>query len=250
MSHSIMIQKQPTAPDASVDKKKIEKETKWYCKHIATMQEKLYAQKKYGLLIVLQGMDAAGKSSTIRDVFKYVNPMGIITKSFKKPSEEELAHDFLWRAHPYTPGKGMISIFDRSYYEEVLIQRVHQWVDEDQIKTRYQLINGFEQLLSREANTRILKFYLNISFKKQGEELKQRIDDPEKRWKHNDQDWKEREYWDQYMAAYNDVFNQCGPQHPWTIVPADKSWYKRYVVAKTLYNHLKALDLEWPEVEG
>lgn len=233
-------------PPSDVDEEDIEDKTKEICKEIALEQEKLYAQSEQSILIVLQGMDAAGKSSTIRDVFKYVNPMGIHTKSFKKPTELEFAHDFLWRVHPHAPKKGMISIFDRSHYEDILIQRVHNWIDEDRVKQRIMHINNFEKLLMQENNTKILKFYLHISYEEQAEELMERKVEADKFWKHNPNDWKEREHWDDYMAAYETCFNECSAKIPWTIVPADKGWYKRYVVAKTLLKTMKEMGLEFP----
>ncbi len=236
-------------PPKEAVKKDIKNKTDELAQEIAELQEKLFASKKQSILIVLQGMDASGKSSTISSVFKYVNPMGIHTKSFKKPTDEEFAHDFLWRVHPHTPAKGMISIFDRSYYEEVLIQRVHNWVSKEQVYIRYKLINSFEQLVTQESSTLVLKFYLHISFEQQEKELRERIEDPTKHWKHNDQDWEERKFWDDYMLAYEDVFEHCSPEIPWNIVPANKSWYKKYLVAKTLRNELRALDLHWPDIE-
>lgn len=233
-------------PPNNVDKENIERQTKQYCKEIAEWQTKLFAEKKQALLIVLQGMDAAGKSSTVRDVFKYVNAMGIETKSYKKPTEEEFAHDFLWRVHQHAPQKGMIAIFDRSHYEDILIQRVHNWIDEKRVKQRIKHINNFEELLVEENNTKILKFYLHISKEAQYKDLMERKENPEKRWKHNDGDWEERKHWEKYMAAYEDAFENCSPQIPWTIVPADKSWYKRYVVAKTIVETLQKMNPTYP----
>ena len=243
----MQINEYSSLPPADIDKDRIKEETKAYCKEIAEWQEKLYAQGEHSILIVLQGMDAAGKSSTIRDVFRYVNPMGIHTKSFKKPTEEEFAHDFLWRVHAHTPKKGMIAIFDRSHYEDILIQRVHNWIDHERVEKRMGYINNFESLLHEEANTTILKFFLHISKEEQEKELDERRTQADKRWKHNDNDWKEREHWDEYMRAYEDVFKNCSPQFPWTIVPANKSWYKRYIVAKTLCEKMRSMNLQWPK---
>ena len=234
-------------PPESVDKDEIKDRTDSICKQIADEQEKLFARSEQCILIVLQGMDAAGKSSTVRDVFKYVNPMGIHTASFKKPTDLEFAHDFLWRVHQHAPKKGMISIFDRSHYEDILIQRVHNWIDDQRVAQRIKHINNFEQLLEEENNTKILKFYLHISKEEQAEELMERKEEPDKYWKHNDNDWKEREHWDEYMNAYETVFNQCSPEIPWTIVPANKSWYKRFVVAETLLKAMQEMNLSFPE---
>ncbi len=235
-----------TLPPHGFSKSDVKAETVHYQKEIARLQEILYAQGKYSILIVLQGMDTSGKSSTIRDVFKYVNPMGLHIKSYKKPTDDEFAHDFLWRVHPHVPGKGMISIFDRSHYEDILIQRVHKWIDEDHVKQRMRHINNFEDLIATENNTTILKFYLHISYENQLVDLKERETDPTKRWKFNPDDYKEREHWPDYMKAYEDVFEHCSPKFPWQIIPADKGWYKRYLVAKSLYETLSAMDLEYP----
>lgn len=235
-----------SSPPKHVEKDATEDLTKIYAKEIARYQEMLYAQSEQSILIVLQGMDAAGKSSTIRDVFQYVNPMGIHTKSFKKPTKVEFAHDFLWRVHQHAPQKGMISIFDRSHYEDILIQRVHNWITEERVQQRMKHINNFEELLVEENNTTILKFYLHISKDEQEDELMERKEEPDKFWKHNDADWEERKHWDDYMKAYEDIFNQCSPSIPWTIVPANKGWYKRFVVAKTLLETMKSMDLRFP----
>ncbi len=238
----------PLPPEGLI-KKEIAAKTKDYCKQIAAFQEKLFAQKEKSLLIILQGMDSSGKSSTVRDVFKYVNPMGIHTKSYKKPTEEEFSHDFLWRVHKHVPAKGMISIFDRSHYEEILIQRVHKWVDEEKVKQRIKHINNFEWLLQTEANTTILKFYLHISKEEQEKELLERKEQSHKQWKHNDNDWVEREHWDAYMKAYEDVFKYCSEDIPWMIVPANKSWYKRYLIAQKIHDTMANMELDWPSIE-
>lgn len=235
-------------PPKEVTKQAVKSQTKEYCKEIALLQEKLFAQQKKSILIILQGMDSAGKSSTVRDVFRYVNPMGVKTKSYKKPTEEEFAHDFLWRVHKNVPAKGMISIFDRSHYEDILIQRVHKWIDKDRVKQRIQHINNFEWLLQTEANTTILKFFLHIGKDEQKIQLTERKVEKEKQWKHNSNDWKEREHWDDYMKAYEDVFSQCSDDIPWVIVPANKGWYKRYLVSKTICEAMRGMELDWPEV--
>lgn len=238
-----------TRPPSNVDKVAILKATKNITKEIAELQVPLFAGAEKSLLIILQGMDASGKSSTIRDVFKYVNPMGIQVKSFKKPTEEEFRHDFLWRVHKNCPAKGMIQIFDRSHYEDILIQRVHKWIDEKRVKQRMKHINNFEQLLVEENKTTILKFYLHVSKEEQYVDLMERKTDPEKYWKHNENDWKERERWDEYMNAYEDIFKQCSSSIPWVIVPSGKSWYKKYIVAKTILETMKAMDLQFPKID-
>lgn len=236
-----------TTPPEELDRDKIEKITKDLVDRIGALQEILFAQKKYSVLIIFQGMDASGKDGAVRTVFEECHPQGLQVVSFKKPTEEEFAHDFLWRVHKHTPGKGMIHIFNRSHYEDVLIQRVHQWIDEEMVDFRFQAINAFEKLIQREANTLILKFYLHISYDQQEEELNQRLEEKDKHWKHNDNDWKEREKWADYRAAYQDVIDRS--EVPWYIVPVDKRWYRNYVVAKTLVEELEKLDLEYPPLE-
>lgn len=167
--------------------------------------------------------------------------------SFKKPTEEEFAHDFLWRVHKHTPAKGMIQIFVRSHYEDVLIQRVHNWIDEERVNKRIQAINAFEELLQFDNNTHIFKFYLHISKEQQEEELKERLNESDKYWKHNANDWKEREYWDDYMRCYEDVINRS--TIPWTIVPVDQRWYRDYVISKTLVEALEKLDMKYPPLQ-
>lgn len=237
----------PTAPPEDLDRDKIEDITKDLVDRLGELQEVLFAQKKYSVLIIFQGMDASGKDGAVRNVFEECHPQGLQVVSFKKPTEEEFAHDFLWRVHKQTPAKGMIHIFNRSHYEDVLIQRVHHWIDEETVDFRFQAINAFENLLQREANTIIFKFYLHISYEQQEEELKERLEEADKHWKHNDNDWKEREKWDEYRKAYQDVMDRS--EVPWYVVPVDKRWYRNYVVAKTLVEELEKLDLEYPPLE-
>jgi polyphosphate kinase 2 (PPK2 family) len=163
---------------------------------------------------------------------------------FKKPTEEEFAHDFLWRIHRHAPRRGMMHIFVRSHYEDVLIQRVHQWIDEERAEKRMQAINAFEELLQVDNNTTILKFFLHISKEQQEIELKQRLNDNTKHWKHNAADWREREHWTEYRRCYESVLNQSAI--PWHIVPVDQRWYRDYLIAKTMVETLSALDLAYP----
>jgi PPK2 family polyphosphate:nucleotide phosphotransferase len=190
-------------------------------------------------------MDASGKDGTIKNVFDAVNPMGCRVVSFKKPTELEMKHDFLWRVHQQVPEKGIVHIFNRSHYEDVLIQRVHNWIDEKTVKQRFNHINDFEQLLV-ESNTVVVKFYLHISQDVQLKRLEERMTDITKMWKHNDNDLKERELWPAYMKAYEDVFLNCETAAPWTIVPADQNWYKEYVIAKRVVEELEKLDMKFP----
>ena len=216
---------------------------------LAELQEVLYAEGKHALLIVFQAMDAGGKDSTIRHVMRGVNPQGIFVKSFKTPTPEELAHDFLWRVHPHTPGKGQIAIFNRSHYEDVLIVRVNELVPRDVWQARYDHINAFERLLADSGIT-ICKFFLHISKDEQKERFQDRLNEPDKHWKFSKGDLPVREQWDQYMHAYEDAITRCNtPWAPWYIIPADKKWYRNLVVSRILVETLESLKMRYPEPE-
>jgi PPK2 family polyphosphate:nucleotide phosphotransferase len=216
---------------------------------ISGLQERLYAENKQSLLIVLQAMDTGGKDGTIRGVFDSVNPEGCQVWSFKAPTPEELAHDFLWRIHEKTPERGMIAIFNRSHYEDVLVVRVHDLVPKDVWKKRYDLINNWEQLLS-ESNTVIIKFYLHISRDEQKERLEARRDTPDKQWKFHTSDLAERAHWDDYMTAYEDAINKCSTDYaPWYVIPANKKWYRNLVIARTIADTLEAMNPQFPPPE-
>ncbi|MBL0310079.1 MAG: polyphosphate kinase [Bacteroidetes bacterium] len=212
---------------------------------IEELQNLLYAESRHSVLVVLQGMDASGKDGVVRNVFDRVNPMGCRVIPFKKPSEVEMKHDFLWRIHQHVPEKGMIHIFNRSHYEDVLIQRVHKWVDEKTIQQRFVHINHFERLLT-ETGTTILKFYLHVSKEEQLERLQERMSDRTKMWKYNEADLKERAYWDEYQKAYEDVFRNCSESASWHIVPSDQNWYKEYVILKTVVETLESFGMKYP----
>lgn len=213
-------------------------------------QELLWLNQGPRVLVVLQGMDTAGKDGVIRRVFEGVNPQGVRVASFKVPSAEELAHDFLWRIHAQVPGAGEITIFNRSHYEDVLVVRVHDLVPKAVWEKRYEQINAFEKILA-ENGTVILKFFLHISKEEQRERLQARIDDPTKRWKFRRGDLDERERWDDYMAAYEDVLTRTSTEWaPWHVVPADKKWYRDLVVSTTLVDVLEELELGYPTPEG
>ncbi len=243
----IKLSKIPTRPPKDVDKKTLQEQTKKNCKEIAKLQAVMIAQSKYNLLVVFQGMDASGKDGAVKNVFKYCNPSGIKVKGFKKPTDEEFGHDFLWRIHKNAPQKGMIQIFVRSHYEDVLIQRVHKWISEEHAIKRINAINAFEELLEFDNNTIILKFYLHLSFEQQAIELQQRLDDPTKYWKHNPGDWEERKHWDEYMRCYEDVLERSSI--PWKITPVDERWYRDYVVSTTIVEAMRKLDLQYPKLE-
>lgn len=236
-----------TCPPGHLDKKETREKTALLVKRLGELQNMLQAQEKYGVLVIFQGMDGSGKDGATENVFKECHPGGIRAISFKKPTEEEFSHDFLWRIHKNVPPKGMIHIFNRSHYEDILIQRVHHWIDDEHAMKRMQAINAFESLLEFDANTLIFKFYLHISFEQQGKELQERIDAPEKNWKYNLNDWKERDFWKDYMRCYEFAINNS--EVPWTIVPVDERWYRDYVVASTLVNRLEQLDIRYPAVQ-
>lgn len=209
------------------------------------LQNLLYAENRHSVLIVVQGMDAAGKDGLTRDVFTSMNPQGVNVKPFKEPTPEELAHDFLWRIHQHAPAKGMIEIFNRSHYEDILTTRVHGNIDDDTAKQRMKAINNFEHLLQEHNNTIILKFYLHISHKEQHSRLEERMEKPQKMWKYNANDFIESKLWQRYMEYYEDAFEHCS-DIPWHIIPSDKNWYKSYLVAKTLRDKLQSLKMKYP----
>ena len=225
------------------------------------LQEKLYADDRWSVLIILQAMDAAGKDSVLEHVMSGVNPQGVQVHSFKQPSVEELDHDFLWRAAQRLPERGRIGIFNRSYYEEVLVVRVHSellerqklpkpLVGKDIWNQRFDDICAFERHLARNG-TRILKFFLHVSKEEQRKRFLARIDEPAKRWKFSMADVAERKFWDKYQEAYEDMIRHTShPEAPWFVVPADHKWFTRMVVAGALVQELQALGVDFPKVEG
>jgi len=215
---------------------------------LGELQNLLYAEAKHSLLIILQGMDASGKDGVIRNVFSNFNPQGITVKSYKVPTAEELSHDFLWRIHLHAPAKGMIQVFNRSHYEDILVTRVHKWCDDKLAKKRIRAINDFEQLLTVHNNTRILKFYLHISQEEQTERLNERLKDPAKQWKYNEKDFEESKLWDIYRQMYEECFEQCN-EVPWIIIPSDQNWYKEWLIAKTVRDALKEMDMQFPGIK-
>lgn len=228
--------------DKDKAKKAVEKERA----RIEEWQEKLYAESKQSLLIVLQATDTGGKDGTIEAVFEGVNPQGCTVASFKAPSSEELSHDFLWRIHKQAPAKGMITIFNRSHYEDVLVVRVKELVPEAVWRERYQTINDFERLLWLNG-TKILKFFLHISKEEQKERLQARLDDPTKQWKFNVADLTERQLWDQYQVAFEDAVSFCStPYAPWYVIPANKKWYRNVVISRIIADTLEAMNPQYP----
>ena len=213
------------------------------------LQYLLYAEDRRALLIVLQAMDAGGKDGTIRRVMGPINPQGCRVTSFKAPSDEELAHDYLWRVHKAVPRRGMIGVFNRSHYEDVLVVRVRELVAKSVWSKRYEHINAFEKLLA-DNDVHILTFFLHISRAEQLERFKKRLEDPRKQWKANPQDFEERKLWDDYMRAYEDALTKCSTEHaPWFIIPSDCKWYRNLVVSQIIVETLEGLDMKLPEAE-
>lgn len=240
----ILISKLPTRAPSNLDKDDIKAEREKITYEIGELALKMHAQKKHSLLVVLQGMDSSGKDGVARKTFRYCAPTWTKAHAFGKPTDLEFAHDFLWRVHPHAPAKGNISIFIRSHYEDVLIQRVHKWITPKRVTARFNAINAWEKLLQEDNNTTVLKFFLNLSHEKQGEKLQERIDDPTRNWKHKDGDWEERKHWKKYMSCYQDAMNRS--EIPWISVPADQRWYRDYFVAKEVLKALKKMKPQLP----
>ena len=241
------LEKIDTKAPSSFDKQKTKDKTAKILEELNELQNLLFAESKHAVLVVIQGMDASGKDGLIRHVFGNLNPQGVMVQSFKEPTSEELAHDFLWRIHKHTPAKGYIQIFNRSHYEDILITRVHKLIDDETAKQRMKAINDFEEMLVANE-TEVLKFYLHVSPEKQNERLQERENDKTKQWKYNENDFKEAKLWDEYRNAYEDCFKHCN-KIPWTIVPADQNWYKEYIVADALYTTLKKLKMQYPGIK-
>ena len=230
-------------------KKDVKEELQYQRDRLRHLQERLYAENKRSLLIVLQAMDTGGKDGTIKHVFREVNPQGCRVWSFKHPSLEESNHDFLWRYHQKTPQRGMITIFNRSHYEDVLIVRVKQLVEEEIWRKRYHTINNFEQMLTLSGIT-VVKFFLHISKDEQKRRLESRLEDPDKLWKFSINDVQERAYWDDYQQAYQDALNNCSTNYaPWYVIPANKKWYRNLVIARAIADTLEAMNPQYPEAE-
>jgi len=245
--HKIKLADFDPAEDAGLKRKDAEKKTARLIEELVELQELLYAVRQQSLLIILQGRDTSGKDGTIRRVAGPLDSQSCSVASFNVPTEEELSHDFLWRVHAQTPAAGQIKIFNRSHYEDVLVVRVHQLVPKKVWRPRYERINAFERLLA-DSSTIILKFYLHISKDEQERRLLEREQDSVKSWKLSVGDWKEREYWDDYTAAYEDALNRCSSKHaPWFIVPADKKWFRNLAVAETLRDALMPYREGWIE---
>jgi PPK2 family polyphosphate:nucleotide phosphotransferase len=242
-----LLQSTPTTIEG-LNKKVTKKKTKKLVTELDELQSLLLAQEKFSLLVVLQGLDASGKDGTIRNVFGAVSPMGIRVFSFKKPTPLEMNHDFLWRVHQNVPDRGMIHVFNRSHYEDILVPSVEGYLSPERVAKRYDRINAFEdQLLDND--THILKFYLHVSKEEQHERLMERVKMERKYWKHNDGDWKTREKFEKYQAVYENIFDKCSEVSPWHIIPADKNYIKEYKVAEAVVEKLRSLPLKWPPLE-
>ena len=234
-----------TRAPKDLDKSEIKEKTEKILAELDELQNLLYAEGKHSVLVVIQGMDGSGKDGVIRNVLGNMNPQGVTVKSYKAPTADELSHDFLWRIHQHAPAKGMIQVFNRSHYEDILVTRVHKWCDDETARKRMAAINDFEKLLQEHNNTHILKFYLHVSPEEQHERLSERMKDPAKMWKYNEKDFEEAKLWDVYMEMYEDCFANCNNPE-WTIVPADQNWYKEYIIATALCDLLKGLDMQFP----
>ena len=220
---------------------------------LTELQEKLFAESRFGgrtrILLILQAMDTAGKGGIVKHVMAAMDPQGVQFKAFKAPTDEEKSYDFLWRIEKEVPAAGMVGVFDRSHYEDVLIHRVHGWASPDEIKRRYAAIREFEDRLT-DSGTKVVKVMLHISGKEQKERLLARLDNPEKHWKYNRGDLDERAFWEDYMNAYQSAIEETStPDAPWHVVPANKKWYARIAVQQLLLGALEDLHLEWPKAE-
>jgi PPK2 family polyphosphate:nucleotide phosphotransferase len=240
----------PAGRDGLPDRAAAEAELDADVLRIDELQDVMYAQGARALLCIFQAMDCGGKDGTIRKVFGHVDPIGIVSAAFKKPSERELAQDYLWRVHQVVPPRGCIGIFNRSHYEDVLVVRVHRLAPAAAIEQRYDQINAFEKHLSENGVT-ILKFFLHISKEEQRTRLQERVDDPKKRWKFNPRDLEERTRWRQYMDAYEIALRRCSTRWaPWHVTPADRNWYRNAVVARIVRRTLEGMDLAYPKPAG
>jgi PPK2 family polyphosphate:nucleotide phosphotransferase len=247
--HRVRLKKLDPAETFGVEKEYAAEQVAHHVKKLQALHELLYAEGKRALLIVLQGMDAAGKDGTIKHVMSGVNPQGCLVTSFKQPSAVELAHDFLWRIHAAVPAKGAIGIFNRSHYEDVLIARVHKLVPKKEWEGRYDQINAFEKILT-ESGVHILKFFLHIGNEEQKKRFEERLKDPEKNWKASAADFKERQYWDDYQDAYQHALERCSTEDaPWYAIPSDHKWFRNHAVAEVAIQTLEGFEMKFPKAD-
>ena len=242
---AIQLASLPTRAPKEFDKQETKEKTASLVAELDDLQNLLFAESKHAVMVVIQGMDASGKDGLIRNVLGNMNPQGVTVTSFKVPTPIEAAHDFLWRVHQHAPARGMIQVFNRSHYEDIIVTRVNKWCDDKTAKLRMKAINNFEDLLVKNNNTHILKLYLHISPEEQQTRLEERVKDPTKMWKYNEKDFEVAKNWDEYMKMYEDCFHNCD-NPAWTIIPADQNWYKEYLVAKQLVDLLKSLEMQYP----
>jgi PPK2 family polyphosphate:nucleotide phosphotransferase len=233
---------------AAMTRKDEQEQSKEQAKTLSQLQQQLYAEHKHSLLIILQGIDAAGKDGVIKHVMAGINPQGCSVTSFKQPTKEERDHDFLWRIHQHSPRRGDIAVFNRSHYEDVLVVRVHRLVEKSVWSARFEQINQFEALLGSDSSTKILKFFLHMSPQEQLRRFKKRLEDPLRQWIISDADYTERKFWDDYTEAYEDVLRKTSTDHaPWYIIPSDKKWFRNFSVGQILIEAMQAMDFQLPK---
>lgn len=234
----------------NLSKKEVKKKYRKLKDEFRELQEVLFASQKYALLIVLQGIDCSGKDGTVKKVLAGINPNGFRVASFKEPTPLELGHDYLWRVHQKTPKKGDIVIFNRSYYEDVLVTRVHGMIDDETAFKRFEEIRSFESYLTSN-DTIVLKFFLHISPEFQREKLQERLEEKDKNWKFSESDLEERKHWDQYQQCYSDMLIHCSTQQaPWYVVPANHRWFRDYLILSIIVNTLGKLPMKYPELQS
>ncbi|TXK74803.1 PPK2 family polyphosphate kinase [Paenibacillus sp. N3.4] len=237
----------PNDTGAVYDREQVENDIQRLQERLEALQNMLFAEKKQSVLFVIQGMDCSGKDGVVKHALGGLHPQGFKAVGFSTPTEEEAAHDFIWRAHKAVPAKGMIAAFIRSYYEDVLITRIHKWINEEEAKQRFKHINRFEKLLES-SGVKIVKIFLHISKDFQLAKLKNRLTDPTKRWKFDKSDLVERESWNKYQSAYEDIFKQCSSASaPWHVVPANHRWYRDWAVLQIAVEALEKMNLAYPE---
>jgi PPK2 family polyphosphate:nucleotide phosphotransferase len=230
------------------DEKQAARETGEHLARITQLQRKLYADRSHSLLIVLQGIDGAGKDGTCWHVISAMDPQGVNVRGFKQPTPEEHDHDFLWRVHPHAPAKGQVAVFNRSHYESVLVERVHKLVPKEIWEPRYDFINEWERLIAQQNNTTILKFFLYISKEEQLARFKERLDDPARQWKISATDYSERDLWDDYVKAFEAALSHCSTEHaPWFVIPSNRKWFRNLAVSQIIADTLEKMDLKMPK---
>lgn len=235
-----------TDPPGDIKKEKAEEERLEHLDRIAELQTRLFASKEKAILIILQGMDTSGKDGTVKNLFTVLNPLGCTCAAWKVPTEEEQNHDFLWRIHKAVPAKGMIQVFNRSHYEDIVVPLVKKSIGEKRIRNRLDTISAFERLLSEENNTLVLKFFLHISKEEQSTRIEKRLEDPRKKWKFDPSDLIAHSLYEEHLNAYSEILDYSFEVSPWRVVPADKKWYRDFLIAKILREEMEKMDLKYP----